>query len=199
MRFCWLVVLAVSCVHDQVTLNAQTTRSDYDVIAACVSVHAPRGDCTDSSWALHKLVATSTGCNLDSDCRVLASEDPLGPPWIAVDASFEKAVSDAIGRVRLACGEVDHWQPQPATRCRSGRCALSSAQPWPKGCYSLAHAVRPSTERDDSCTECSGDGGIFAETDRCTFRCLGGCIDLQCRGDGGVDDVPLVQGIAAPP
>lgn len=140
MWICWLVVLTVGCVHDQMTLNPQTTRSDYDVIAACVSGHAPRGECTDSSWELHKLVATSTGCKLDSDCRALPSEDPLGPPWIAVDASSEKVVSDAISRVRLACGEVDHWQPQPATYCRSGRCALSPAQPWPRSCYSPTQA-----------------------------------------------------------
>lgn len=51
---------------------------------------------------------------------------------------------------------------------------------------------------DADCTECSGDGGVFAQTKRCTFRCVSGCIELQCTGDGGLEDVPLVQGIAEP-
>ncbi len=63
------------------------------------------------------------------------------------------------------------------------------------GCYRVPHT--PSADLD--CTACSGDGGVFAKTDRCSFRCLGGCIELQCNGDGGFDDVPLLKAIAAPP
>lgn len=127
-------LLALGCVYDQPTLRSDTTRADYDARVACVGLTDLNRACVDASWELHTLVAKSTACSVDSDCRLLATEDPLAPPWIAVTASAETATLNSIARVRTACGEVDQWGAQPQTRCRNHRCVLSAKYPWPCHC-----------------------------------------------------------------
>lgn len=124
-------LLALGCLYDQPTLRSDTTRADYD---ACASLTGLGRACVDASWELHTLVAKSTGCSVDSDCRVLVTEDPLAPAWIAVTASAEAATLNSIARVRTACVEVDQWAAQPETRCRNHRCVLSAKYSWPRHC-----------------------------------------------------------------
>ena len=132
--FALVPLLALGCLYEQATLPSGATRADYAHFVECVSPLVRKQQCIKASWELHTLVAKSTGCSLDSDCRVIPTEDPLAPPWIAITTAAEPEAVNLIAGVRTACGEVDHWVAQPHALCRNHRCVLSARFPWPRHC-----------------------------------------------------------------